>query len=177
MAVLASPSGASARSTKTRDTRNDDLLQRIGRIEDLEEIRTLRNMYHYFINEKLIARLPEIYTADATFEMDDALKWVGAKGIVAGLNEVGERVKFLKQFIHNHQISLNGDSATGFAYLDARYAMGDTSLMVAARYDDDYVRTAEGWRISRTVVSLIYALPLGVGWAGDDLNFFSKGRP
>lgn len=168
---------AASSSVLAQGTTSDSLSQRIGRLEDLEDIRTLRNMYHYFLNERVIARLPEIYTADAIFEMDNEIKWVGVKEIIAGLNEVFERVKFLKQFIHSHQVSLNGDSATGFSYLDARYALEDKSLRVAARYDENYIRTLEGWRISRTFVSLIYALPLDVGWAADNLNYFSDGRP
>lgn len=168
---------AASSSVLAQGTTSDSLSQRIGRLEDLEDIRTLRNMYHYFLNERVLARLPEIYTADAIFEMDNELKWVGVKGIIAGLSEVFERVKFLKQFIHSHQVNLNGDTATGFAYLDARYALGDKSLNVAARYDENYVRTPEGWRINRTFVSLIYALPMDVGWATDNLNNFSDGRP
>lgn len=176
-AALGSSGAAPARAGEARAVGKDSLEQRLRRMEDLEEIRSLRNMYHFFINEKQVDRLPEIYTDDAVFSMDDSLEWVGVKQIVAGLHEVGERVHFLKHFIHGHEIKLAGDTGTGFAYLDARYAMGERSLVVTARYDDDYVRTAQGWRMQRTRVSLIYALPLGVGWAGKDLNFFSDGRP
>lgn len=34
------------------------LEERVRRIEDLEEIRRLRNMYHYFVNERLPERFP-----------------------------------------------------------------------------------------------------------------------
>jgi uncharacterized protein (TIGR02246 family) len=55
-------------------------------------------------------------------------------------------------------LTIDGDRATGFAYFFQRSLLkngGRTEF--AGRYDDDYRRTAEGWKISRRV--LIELLP------------------
>lgn len=155
-----------------------DLAARIARLEDIEDIHRLRNMYHYFINENLPERFREIYTEDAWLKFDDRMSWEGLDAIVAGFASMPARTPLIKQFIHNHQIDLDGDRAKSFAYFEARYATLDRkSLMVAGRYDETYKRTKAGWRITTTFVHLIYSVPLDVGWAGDNLNYFPKIEP
>lgn len=172
VAALALPLGGS-----TGASPGSSLAERVGRLEDLEDIRTLRNMYHYFLNERMISRFSEIYIPEGCLQMDESLKWTGVDNIIAGLSELSRRVKLLKQFIHNHQVNLSGNSATGFAYFEARYAVADESLMVAGKYEENYVRTEKGWRIDTTLVSLIFSVPLDIGWAGNSLNYFKDGRP
>ena len=123
------------------------LEDRIRRLEDIEEIRRLRNMYHYFSNERQPERFREIYTDDAVPQFDKHMTIDGLEAIVTALGNVPART-MIKQFIHSHQIDVDGDEASAFAYLDARYGQDGTSLIVAARYDEKYRRTARGWRIS-----------------------------
>jgi len=149
------------------------LSERIQRLEDIEEIRRLRNMYHYFINENCPARFREIYTSDATLQFGDKMTWVGIDAIEAGFRAMPGRTSLIKQFNHNHQIDIAGDVASAFSYFEARYATADKqSLMVAGRYDENYLRVSDGWRISKTFIHLIYAVPVDVGWAGDKLDYF-----
>ncbi|HEY6870007.1 MAG TPA: nuclear transport factor 2 family protein, partial [Novosphingobium sp.] len=83
---------------------------------------------------------------------------------------------FVKQFLHNHEIALAGDTASGFCYLDARYATNGESLIVAARYDDEYRRTEDGWRISRTRVNIIFSVPLAQGGADPAASAVGQGH-
>lgn len=152
-----------------------EIEKRLKRIEDIEDIRTLRNMYHYFINENLPERFREIYTDDGSLQFADKMKWEGLDQIVESFRTMPERTPLIKQFIHNHEITLAGDSASAFAYFEARYATLDKkSLMVAGRYDENYRRTVNGWRITDTFVHLIYSVPLDVGWAGENLDYHPK---
>ena len=80
----------------------------------------------------------------------------------------------IKQFIHSHQIDVDGDEASAFAYLDARYGQDGTSLIVAARYDEKYRRTARGWRISWTYIDVIFSVPVQLGWADPSDDYFAK---
>jgi hypothetical protein len=64
------------------------LEDRIKRLEDIEEIRRLRNMYHYFVNENLPDRFREIYTDDGVMQLDDAMKFEGINAIVEGFRKI-----------------------------------------------------------------------------------------
>jgi len=149
------------------------LEERIRRLEDIEEIRRLRNMYHYFMNERLPERFSEIYAEDAVLKFDEHMTVEGLDAIVRAMANVPERT-LIKQFIHSHQIDVDGDEASAFAYLDARYGQDGQSLIVAARYDEKYRRTAKGWRISRTDIEVIFSVPVQLGWADPSEDYFSK---
>ena len=147
--------------------------ERLRRLEDIEEIRRLRNMYHYFMNERLPERFAEIYTEDAVLKFDEHMTVKGLDAIVKAMGNLPERT-LVKQFIHSHQIDVNGDEASAFAYLDARYGQDGQSLIVAARYDENYRRTPEGWRICETDIDVIFSVPVQVGWADPTEDYFTK---
>jgi ketosteroid isomerase-like protein len=149
------------------------LENRIRRLEDIEEIRRLRNMYHYFINERMPDGFREIYTDDAVLRFDRHMKIEGIDAIVKTMGNVPERT-LIKQFIHSHQVEVNDDAAGAFAYLDARYGQDGHSLIVAARYDEEYRRTSQGWRISSTSIDVIFSVPVQLGWADPTEDYFSK---
>lgn len=140
------------------------LEERVSLIEDREEIRSLRHKFHHFVNEGLAHRFGEVYTDDAIVEFDDFMEQRGLDNIIAAATQLSQQV-FVRQFLHNHEITLNGDEGTGYCYLDARYAANGESMIVAARYDDEYRRTPAGWRISKVRVNIIFSVPLSQGWA------------
>ena len=150
------------------------LEDRIRRLEDIEEIRRLRNMYHYFVNENLPDRFREIYTDDGVMQMDADMKFDGVEAIVEGFRKIPARTPLVKQYVHSHQVDVTGDTATAFAYIEARYAQDGQSLMVAGRYDEKYVRTPAGWRITYTYAKVDFAVPVQVGWTGERLNYFNR---
>lgn len=151
------------------------LEERISRLEDIEQIRSLRNKFHFFINEGLAHRFGEVYSEDAVVEFDDFMNQEGLANIIEASGKLTRSV-FVKQFLHNHEIELHGDTATGFCYLDARYASNGESLIVAARYDDEYKRTDAGWRICRTRVNIIFSVPLRQGWADPAASAVGQGH-
>lgn len=56
-----------------------------------------------------------------------------------------------QHIVSNHQVVLDGDQATHRCYLHAQHIRrgvdGGDLYVVAGRYEDDVVRTADGWRI------------------------------
>ncbi|MCY4514174.1 MAG: nuclear transport factor 2 family protein, partial [Candidatus Tectomicrobia bacterium] len=81
----------------------------------------------------------------------------------------------LKQFIHNHVVEVNGDTAKGFLYLEAKYADKGESLFVAGKITDDYVRVDNRWLIRDTVTHLYFTTPLSKGWAVEDPHYLRGG--
>ena len=147
------------------------LEQRIQRLEDIEEIRQLRMKYHINTNDGHFDRMWEQFTEDAYVDFGYISRAQGREEIKALFLRIPKNLPLVKQFIHNHLVEVNGDEATGISYLDARYAQGGDSVMVAARFDEIYVRTPEGWRIKRMGLELYFSVPITVGWAGEELNY------
>jgi ketosteroid isomerase-like protein len=133
-------------------------------LQDIEAIRTLRMQYHYIINEGLFDRAAEIYTDDAYVEWASAGTGRGHKEIVDLFWTLPTQADFVKHFVSNHIVNVDGDEATGLAYVDARYASGSESSMIAGRYDERYRRTPDGWRISETILVVYFKATLQEGW-------------
>jgi catechol 2,3-dioxygenase-like lactoylglutathione lyase family enzyme len=87
---------------------------------------------------------------------------------VSRLPRAGGALRRDRRRPHNHAITLHGDTATGLSYLDARTITNGESCHVAARFDDEYVREAEGWRFRSLRRTLYFAVPLRDGWAGEN---------
>lgn len=145
--------------------------ERVRRLEDIEDIRTLRFRYHQYINEGWHDKIADLFTKDAVGQMDTLARWEGREAIRAFFVTAPASVSLVKQFPHNHIVEINGDMAKGISYFEARYAANGTSLMIAGSYDEEYVRTAGRWLIKTSIMKIHFAVPLDVGWGGAKLNY------
>lgn len=145
---------------------------RIRRLEDIEAIRTLRNAYHACINDGRYGEIGALFTDDARVVLGYLATYEGGAAIDKGFRGMGERERFfIKQFIHSHDVAVDGDRGTGVSYLDARYGRHGLSFMVAGRYDDIYERRGGKWLFKSMIADLYYTVPLGVGWMGDERHY------
>ncbi len=145
---------------------------RIRRLEDIEAIRTLRNAYHAYINDGRYGEIGALFTDDARVVLGYLATYEGGAAIDKGFRGMGERERFfIKQFIHSHDVTVDGDRGTGVSYLDARYGRHGLSFMVAGRYDDIYERRGGKWLFKSMIADLYYTVPLGVGWMGDERHY------
>ncbi|MHA3791219.1 nuclear transport factor 2 family protein [Sphingomonas sp. YL-JM2C] len=147
-----------------------DLERYVRRLEDIENIRALRFRYHDYLNRSLFDRMSSLYTDDAVVQIDYVARAEGIEAVHAFFVNIPKTLDFIKQFIHNHLVEIDGDMATGIAYMDARYAAAGESVIVAGRFDEKYRRTDEGWRIAETLVTLYFSVPLRLGWASSNLH-------
>jgi ketosteroid isomerase-like protein len=148
------------------------LEQRIRRLEDIEEIRRLRNRYHASLNEGHYGDCRALFTDDAVVELGYLARYEGIEAIDRGFRAMGERDRFfIKQFIHGHDVEIDGDTATGRSYLEARYGRYGVSYVVAGRYDDVYARVGGVWKFRSMIAEIFYTVPNAVGWTGDELHY------
>lgn len=147
-----------------------DLEQRIQRLEDIEDIRALRFKYHDYLNRSLFDRMSSLYTDDAIVQIDYVARAERIEAVHAFFINIPKTLDFIKQFIHNHLVEIDGDTAIGVAYMDARYAAAGESVIVAGRFDEKYRRTEGGWKITETLVTLYFSVPLSLGWASSNLH-------
>jgi len=157
-----------------------ELEAKVAELSEREAIRALRLRYHECVNEVKTAEIPDLFSEDGELEFGHLGRAKGRDQIKAffsglGASRSGQAAQprrglyRVRQFIHNHVINLHGDRADGFAYLEAKPVYNGESYVVAARYDDEYVKRDGHWKFSRMSLKPYFMVPLKEGWAGDDL--------
>lgn len=152
---------------------------RVKEIEDREAIRILRFRYHECINEGQTGAIPDLFTEDAELDFAHLGRGRGRAeitrffgGIVGGDARAGGGgggLYRVKQFIHNHVVEVSGDTGRGYSYLFATPVYDGEAYVVAARYDDEYLRQDGRWLFRAMRLTPFYMVPLKEGWAGEDL--------
>jgi len=165
---------------RTLEDRILELEAKVAELNDREAIRDLRFRYHECINEAQMGEIPDLFTEDGELEFGHLGRAKGREQIKAFFSGLGERrtsqsseprrgLYRVRQFIHNHVVNLHGERADGYAYLEAKPVYNGESYVVAARYNDEYVKRDGKWKFSKMSLTPFFMVPLKEGWAGDDL--------
>ncbi|MEV4426468.1 LUD domain-containing protein [Streptomyces sp. NPDC049602] len=125
---------------------------------DRVEIEALRGEFTDAAMMRDRPRMASLFTADGALRMPDIpAEMVGREEIRA----VGERLQsnwdFFVQTTHPGTITLDGDTATGRAYIqELGRALDGRQGVNYAVYHDRYQRTAEGWKFAERVYEIRY---------------------
>ncbi|MEI6705817.1 MAG: nuclear transport factor 2 family protein [Methylococcales bacterium] len=89
----------------------------------------------------------------------DYVSMFGGTANTLKATEMVENWKFLAGFkathhvISNHKVTINGDNAACFSYIDAHHYLpvetGESIWIVIGYYNHDLILTAEGWKVTR----------------------------
>src|SRR6266699_6337374 len=104
------------------------------------------------------ARLASLFTHDGVLRMPNIpAELVGREEIRAGIQRLQGQWEFFVQTTHPGTIQLDGDTATGRAYIQelARTRDGRQGLNYAI-YHDRYQRTPAGWKFAERVYEVRY---------------------
>ena len=141
----------------------------VRRLSDIEGIRALRLRYHEYVNTNRPADIPDLFTEDAELDFGYLGRTRGRQKITKFFAALPVLLDFVKQFIHNHAIEVDGDRATGVSYLEAKSVFRGQAYRVAGRSDDVCVRTPAGWRFSSMKFEPYFTVPFDQSWAQSDL--------
>lgn len=159
------------------EARLQGLEAQVGKLNDLEAIRTLRRHYHECINEGRNAEIINLFAADPEIDFAHLGRGKGKAQVNAFFSGISipapgggqpQLYSFVKQFIHNMVVNVHGDTADGFSYLEAKPIYNDESFLVAGRYDDEYVRENGQWKFKSMKLTAHFMVPLKEGWAQAD---------
>jgi len=161
------------------EARVKELESKVQELNDREALRELRYRYHEYINEGKFASIVDLFTDDGELEFGPLGKAKGKEGIVAFFKRLGPpsrggasdgraNFSFVKQYIHNHVVEIDGDRAKGFSYLEARPVINGEAHMVAGKYDDECRKTGGRWRFTRMIFTPHFIVPFKDGWANDE---------
>lgn len=141
---------------------------KIQNLDDREAIRTLRYRYHECINEWNVEDIPDLFTDDGDLDFDYLGKAHGRAELTKFFNGIDKILSFVKQFIHNHAIDVEGDQGKGSSYLEAKSISKGEAYFVAARYDDEYVKQNGQWKFKKMRLTPYFTVPFNEGWAQED---------
>ena len=121
---------------------------------DKFEIQELITAYAHAIDGQDFGALDDLFTADAQID------YTASGGIKGGLEEIKPFLrgalpmfKATQHFVTNPLIKLAGDTATSRSLLFNTMTMeqdsGTQTLLIGAWYNDELIRTDEGWRIAK----------------------------
>jgi hypothetical protein len=127
-------------------------------IADRVEIEALRGEFTDAAMMRDRPRLAALFTPDGALRMPNIpVELIGRAAILAGGERLQRQWDFFVQNTHPGTIVLDGDTATGRAYMQelARTLDGREVLNFAV-YHDRYQRTEEGWRFAERVYEVRY---------------------
>jgi hypothetical protein len=160
------------------EARVKELEGKLQEMMDREQIRDLRYRYHEYVNEGKYKEIPSLFAEDGEIDFAHLGKGKGREaigkfyGAIAGDAPTADkdrpRITFVKQFIHNHTIQLHGDHGHGVSYLEAKPIFGGEAFLVAARFNDDYVKRNGEWKFQKMTLLPYFMVPLKEGWAQED---------
>jgi ketosteroid isomerase-like protein len=127
-------------------------------IVDRVEIEALRGEFTDAAMMRDYDRVASLFTPDGALRMPDVpVELVGPEEIRAWGERVPSLVEYLVQTTHPGIIRLDGDTASGRAYLQELIRLRDGgSHLNYAIYHDRYQRTGDGWKFTERVYEIRY---------------------
>jgi ketosteroid isomerase-like protein len=127
-------------------------------IADRFEIEALRGEFTDAVMMRDYDRIASLFTSDAVWRMPNIpVELAGQEEIRAWGDRVPGFVDYLVQTTHPGTIRLDGDTASGRAYIHELIHLRDgSSELNYAIYHDRYQRTPDGWKFAERVYEIRY---------------------
>jgi ketosteroid isomerase-like protein len=142
-----SETGPSKDPEKGEDRKStpQSLEQRVREIEDRNEVRDLTHRYCDMVWRKVGAPMADLFTDDGVLLVDGQREVAGRAALQTWFSNLTNNAC---PYIHNHVITITGDTAKARCYVDNRMG-GDGSTLAGGYYEDEFRRTPQGWKFLR----------------------------
>ena len=124
-------------------------------LADIEEIKQLKARYARACDDNYDANaIAELFTDEAVWDGGMMGYAETRDGIRTFFENASSLVDFAVHGISNPLIEIDGDRATGHWYLHQPMTMqgADLAFWFCAQYEDEYLRTGDGWKFRRVKV-------------------------
>jgi hypothetical protein len=158
-----------------------DLEARLRRLEDIEAIRFLKASFCQLLCEKYTddhqrrpqAEVDAVARRQAAYYAEDGVFDGGQQfGVYRGREQIYEYIRkgawsFSMNYYLNPAIEVDGDKARArwMLWETATVAATGQAVFVSGMTDEEYVRTPEGWRISRVTYTHKFVTPFDRPWS------------
>lgn len=127
--------------------------------EDERDIIGVAVRYCWALDERAFERLDDVFLPDATADLA-APRIEGRDAIAKRCSDALTPLDSSQHLVGSHQVSVDGNRATHRCYLHAQHTRykveGGENYVIGGRYEDDLVRTTEGWRIAHRTLTVIW---------------------
>jgi ketosteroid isomerase-like protein len=159
------------------------LAQKIRLLEDIEAIKQLKALYCKYCDGGWAGpthdydKIAELFTEDAV--TDGTAGRTEGRENIRRLYQSYQATPFAFHRVTNPIIAVAGDRATGeWHVLVALRRPDGQAVWVAGIYDEEYVRTADGWRIKTLKFTSAFITPYEQGWGRErELPVPPRGNP
>jgi uncharacterized protein (TIGR02246 family) len=119
--------------------------------EDRQDISDLLVRYATGIDRRDWPLFRTVFTDDCELDYGEIGVWKGVEAVADFMEQVHAMAGHTMHRLSNQAIKVDGDKATARTYIDGLIMAGDNKSGVNAIgfYDDEIVRTDDGWRIAR----------------------------
>jgi uncharacterized protein (TIGR02246 family) len=133
-------------------------MTRFEAVADRVELRALVDRYAVAADSRDREGFAGVFTADGVLAVGPGGGLVGPDAIPAPLDYLDAHYTHTMHLVGNHDVVLDGDTATGTVYCLAHHLSVRGGEMIDScmglRYFDRYVRTDDGWRIAHRSTSV-----------------------
>jgi hypothetical protein len=135
----------------------DDILAEISNIKNIEQIKQLKYRYIRLVdNHQFDQWADESFTENCYLSTTDLGTHIGRANIAEAVRKSYGSCQTIHH-VHMPEITITGpDTATGIWSIDdySTWIAGDVRMIEWGRgyYEDQYVRTEQGWRINRSIL-------------------------
>ena len=128
-------------------------------LADERSVINLASRYCWALDAKRFDDLHNVFTPDA-FAILGGTECHGIGAIIKRISSALTRLDASHHLVGSHMVEVNGNQATHQCYLQAQHVLRGTEggdlWLVAGTYEDELVRTSEGWRISQRILSRVW---------------------
>lgn len=118
-------------------------------LADRAAITDLTHRYCWALDTKDFDALDHVFHPEANGDLLEDVR--GRVAIKARIARALTPLDQTQHLVANHMIRVEGDRAWCRCYLQSQHvrkaAQGDPNFIIAGRYEDELIRTADGWRI------------------------------
>ncbi len=134
----------------------------LAQLVDERDILALLHRYAHALDEKRWDLLATCFTEDAVAIYGEVLgRKVGYPAIEETCKAALTHLDSSQHIITNQEITIDGDRATARCYVHAQHTKADTNggdnYVIGGIYLDEIVRTAEGWRIRKRELRILWS--------------------
>lgn len=127
---------------------------------DREDIIEAINLYGYAMDTRRWDLFDRIFTEDCNADYGTTSRWTDRASFKRDFGSFHELFDATQHVMTNHLVQVSGDIANSHTYgmwRLIRHAAGDPPVWDGTGYyDDEWVRSRSGWRITRRVCRVVY---------------------
>ncbi|MEB3031700.1 nuclear transport factor 2 family protein [[Mycobacterium] nativiensis] len=133
--------------------------------DDRTDITDLLIRYATGIDRRDWSLFRTVFTSDCDADYGEIGVWHGVDAIADFMEKVHAMAGHTLHRLTNHVITVDGDTAQARTYVDALVMAADNRSGVngVGFYDDELVRTVDGWRIARRRFTTVRVATIGGG--------------